>query len=90
MAAGFEGLHCGCVVIAAVFIPARGYAYHIGFAFFKHFLNIVKGGDAQALCGRIGAGFVNVAYAYEFGQWIFNINISVPVANWPQPDDAYT
>ena len=90
MTAGFEGLYGGRVVVAAVFISARGDADHIGFAFFKHFLNIVKSGDAQALCGGIGAGFVNVAYAHEFGQWIFNINISVPVANWPQPDDTYT
>ena len=54
-------------MITAVFIAARGYAYHIGFEFFKHFGDIVKNGDAQALGGRIGAGFVNVAYTYELG-----------------------
>ena len=88
VAAGFERLHGGLVVVAAVLIAAGGDADQVGLQGGQHLRGRRRRRARPARRGVIGAVFLDIADADQFGQRVLFVDHGMAVADRPHADHA--
>ncbi len=86
--ARFERLHRRQIVVARIFVAARGDAAQIGLERRQHGWRIVERGDAQARRRCVCPLAVDVAHADQLGERVFLVNSGMAIADGPHADDT--
>ena len=88
--ARLQRFHGRLVVVAAVFLAARGDAHHVELRTGHHLGDRVERGHSEALRRRVGPLAVDVADGHEFGSRHGLVDVGMLVADRPEADHPHS